>query len=661
LTGWLAIAAASAAAVAVALAPRAGEARVVAFEPLGPPTPAFAGRSFGAVGPYEVLRARARLAVDPDVPHNRVIADLDLAPRNAAGEVEFSADVEILRPADPAVRRRSGRVLYEPPNRGNKLALMLLNDAPQSNTLGEPTDAGNGFLMREGYTLVWSGWQADLAAPAGDGGGRMTLAAPVLHGVTGLNRDEFVFDHRQNPVTVELSYPAADLDLAAARLTVRRREADPRAVPPDLAFRYVDARRVEITRPAADGYDAGAIYELVYPAQDPIVAGLGFAATRDIVAFLRRDAGAAAADMPTDARFLAFGISQSGRFLRDFLYLGFNEDESGRTVFEGMMPHVAGARRSLVNVRFAQPGRNPRQHEDHLYPANQFPFAYAVTTDALTGRRDGVLARCAATRTCPKIVHTDTGFEMWQSHGALLTTGTDGAALAQPPEVRAYLIAGLPHFRPAGARPSVVPTCRFDTNPLNAGAPVRALLAALDRWTAGGADPPPSRYPSLADGTLVPSDPVSTVFPAMPDFAYAGVVNVARLLDTGTQPPIKGPAYPVFVPRVDADGNDASGVRLPTVAAPVATYLGWNLRWTGYAEGELCDLYGSYLPFARTRAERLRTGDARLSIEERYPDHAAYVDAVARAARQLGADGFLLAEDAARFIEAAERADVARR
>ncbi|HEY0526970.1 MAG TPA: alpha/beta hydrolase domain-containing protein [Stellaceae bacterium] len=654
VTGWLTLAALAGAA---ALTPRAGEARVVAFEPLGPPVPAFAGRSFGAAGPYELLRARARLAVDPDDPHNREIDDLDLAPRNAAGEVEFSADVEILRPVDPAVRRRSGRVLYEAPNRGYKLALMLLNDAPQSNALGEPTDGGNGFLMREGFTLVWSGWQADLAPDTG--GGRMTLAAPVLHGVTGLNRDEFVFDHRQSPVTVELSYPASDLDPAVARLTVRRRETDPRATPSGLAFRYVDARHVEIARPA-EGYDAGAVYELIYPATDPMVMGLGFAATRDIVAFLRRDADADA-DIARNARFLAFGVSQSGRFLRDFLYLGFNEDEAGRTVFDGMVPYIAGARRTVVNTRFGQPGRTPRQHEDHLYPAARFPFAYAVTTDALTGRRDGILARCAATRTCPKIVHADTSFEAWQSQAALITTGTDGAALAQPPEVRAYLIAGLQHFSPAGARPSLVPTCRYDTNPLNAGAPLRALLAALDRWTAGVVEPPPSRYPSRADGTLVPPDPASIGFPAIPDFAYAGIVNVVRLLDTGSQPPAEGPAYPVFVPRVDADGNDAAGIRLPAVAAPVATYLGWNPRWTGYAEGELCGLYGSYLPFARTRAERLRTGDARLSIEERYPDHAAYAGAVARAARQLEADGFLLAEDAARFIEAAERSDVAHR
>ena len=293
--------------------------------------------------------------------------------------MEATTDVEILRPTVAANGNRA--LLYDVVNRGGKRALVMFNDAPAANDLAKAADAGSGFLMRRGYTVVWSGWQGDLGA----GGGRMTLAVPTVPQVSGLAREEFIFDHTTNPATATLSYPAADLDPAHAKLFVRQREADPRATPAGLSFKFDAPTKISITRPA--GFDAGAIYDFVYQAKDPKVMGLGFAATRDLISFLRNDAVDASGTPNVLAgridRALAFGQSQSGRYLHDFLHFGFNTDETGGPVFDGLMPHLAGGKKTFTNFRFSQPGRSAYQHADTLYPGAEFPFTYPVTTDSL--------------------------------------------------------------------------------------------------------------------------------------------------------------------------------------------------------------------------------------------------------------------------------------
>ncbi len=643
------------------------EAEVVRFEVLEVESPTFEGKEFGSVGRYEKIVARAFLEVDPTDRHNAGIVDLKLAPRNAAERVEFVADVLILKPIDLA--KGNGRLFYEVVNRGRKRSLGLINDAPWSNDPTTAADAGNGYLMREGYTVVWSGWQGDV--PPGEG--RVLLEVPVLKGVTGTNQDEFILSDDYIPFG-NLSYPVADLDPAKATLTVRQNERDPRVTPSDLSFEYVVAtpagvgatspNQILIHRPS--GFDRGAIYEFTYPARDPVVMGLAFASTRDVVSFLRREQSDPAGNpnplapngRPAIRYAYAFGRSQSGRFLRDLLYQGFNEDEKGQMVFEGIIPHVAGSRKMFTNYRWAQPGRYSRQHETHLTPGDQFPLTYGVLTDTLTGKRDGILARCLESQNCPKVMHTDTSTEFWQARSSLVVTDTTGADIELPANVRAYLIASAPHGNSIDAVPGPTAYCQQLSNPLHVGASMRALLHALDRWVSEGVEPPHSRFPSRAEGTLVTPDPVGISFPSIPKFTYNGRVNGLRVTDYSAQPPREGKAYPVFVPKVDVDGNDVAGIRMPAVEVPRATYLGWNHRRQGFAEGELCSLTGSYIPFAETREERKASGDPRLSIEERYPTHEAYVDKVNEAVNRLLEDRLLLEEDAKRIVDRAKRSPI---
>ena len=619
-------------------------AKVVKFEIVRVESPAFEGRSFGTIGTYDRIIARATIAVSPDDPHNKVIVDLDRASRNAQGLVEAVTDVEIMRPTVAANGNR--RLLYEALNRGNKLGPALFNDIPAVvNNLTNALDPGNGFLMNRGYTLVWSGWQGDVAP----GGGRMTFSPPVVPDVTGLAREDFVFDHMDNPASAALSYPAADLDAAHAKISVREREADSRATPAGLEVKFDGPSKISIRRP--EGFDAGAIYEFIYTAKDPKVMGLGFAATRDVVSFLRNEAADASGMVNPLAgridRAIGFGASQSGRYLQDYLYLGFNADEAGRTVFEGLMPHISGGKKTFTNYRFSQPGRSPYQHADMLYPGADFPFTYPVITDTLTGRSDGFLARCLAAANCPKIVKSDSEIEFYQQRASLVVTDTQGNAIAMPDNIRLFLLSNLQHFALAQAKSEMARTCAFPTNPLNAGPAARALLVALDAWISSGTLPPASRYPSRSDGTLVSPEDVG--FPSIPGFTYTSRMARPTMINSEAMPPIKGAAYPVFVPKTDADGRDLAGLRLPTLEAPAATHTGWNLRKAGFGEGELCDNNGAMIPFAATREERLKNNDPRLSMAERYPNEGDRTAAIAKAAQQLFRDRLLLEEDAKLF------------
>ena len=622
-------------------------AKVIKFEILKVESPAFEGRTFGTVGTYDRILARATIAVAPDDIHNKIIVDLDRAPRNAQGQVEATTDVEILR---PTVATNGNRALfYEVLNRGSKLGFALFNDVPAvTNDLVKAGDAGNGFLMNRGYTVVWSGWQGDIIP----GGGRMTFSPPTVAGVTGLAREDFIFDHSDNPAVGTLSYPAADLDPSRAKISVREREADARATPAGLEVTFESPTKISVKRP--EGFDAGAIYEFIYTAKDPKVMGLGFAATRDVVSFLRNEtADSAGTANPIAGRIdraIGFGLSQSGRYLHDYLYLGFNADEAGRTVFEGLMPHISGGKKTFTNYRFSQPGRSPYEHADMLYPGADFPFTYPVLTDSISGKSDGFLARCLAAGNCPKIIKTDSELEFYQQRASLVVTDTQGRALAMPGNVRLYLLSNLQHYSLANAKSEMAKTCAYPTNPLNAGPSVRALLVAMDGWISKGTLPPDSRYPSRANATLVPPAIDKVGFPDIAGFAYPSRIAQPTLLKADAMPPSKGAAYPVFVPKTDADGRDLAGVRLPTLEAPAATHTGWNLRKSGFGEGELCDNNGSMIPFAATRADRLKNNDPRRSMAERYPNDGDRAAAITKAARQLVRDRLLLEDDAKLFV-----------
>jgi Alpha/beta hydrolase domain len=494
---------------------------------------------------------------------------------------------------------------------------------------------------------VWSGWQGDIAA----GGGRLTFSPPTVPQVTGLAREEFVFDHLENPAPAPLSYPSVDLDRAHANLTVRERERDTRTTPADLSFKFDGSNRINISRPA--GFDAGAIYEFIYLAKDPKVMGLGFAATRDIVSYLRHantDAAGSPNVLGGQIEYaIGFGLSQSGRYLHDFLYLGFNTDEAGRPVFEGLMPHIAGGKKTFTNYRFSQPGRSPYEHADTVYPGSEFPFTYPVTTDPLTGRTDGLLARCLAASNCPKIIKTDSEIEFYQQRASLVTTDTLGNALAMPDNVRIFFLSNLQHYALASDKSALTRTCSYPTNPLNAGPPVRALLVALDSWITAGTLPPQSRYPSRSDGTLVEPTPERVGFPHIPGVKYAALMTQPTVIKFDVMPPAKGTPYPVFLPKTDADGRAIAGLHLPTLEAAIATHTGWKLRKAGLAEGELCENNGSMFPFAATREERLKNDDPRLSIAERYPQPGDRVAAIGKAASELVRDRLLLEEDVKLF------------
>jgi hypothetical protein len=617
-------------------------------------TPVFGGAEFGAVGAYERLHGTVFGELDPTHRLNAGIVNLDRAARNARGNIEYQSDFRILKPLD--LDRGNGCLVYDVPNRGNQPIMPRLNGAPDG---GHPQHAGNGFLMCRGFTLVWSGWQGDVP-PGAD---RLPARFPTIPRVTGMVREEFIAEatgllgdsniHElsEQRFVGTLVYPVADP--ASATLTVREREADPRVTPPGLAWRLVDDRHVEITRPTAPGFDHGAIFEFIYRARDPIVMGIGFAAIRDIVSFLRhatKDNPLAPQQRPRIRHALGFGISQSGRVLRDLVHLGFNQDLAGRQVFDGILPVVAGSRRTCINWEFAQAGRYSRQHEDHSYGDDQFPFSYPTLSDPISGRSGGILQRARDAGVCPKVLHLDTESDLWQARSSLVVTDTSGADIAMPDEVRVYTVSGVSH---APFRPLTRPVMQLPGNRLGYGAFMRALLVALFEWVEHGIAPPDSRFPSRTEGTLVPLAEARATFPRLPQVNFPNVLNELRLRDHSVEPPIESTAYPVFVQSTDADGNALGGIRHPLLTAPIATHVGWSLRASGYGEGDLFTIQGSMIPFAATEAERQRAGDPRPSLETRYASRDAWAARLAAATDHLVTERLLLAEDGDRLVAAA--------
>ncbi|MBL8696965.1 MAG: hypothetical protein JNK67_01245 [Alphaproteobacteria bacterium] len=676
------------------------DAKIVRLEILRT-EPAFGGQGFGAVGPYERVVARAHGEVDPAGALNAAIQDLELAPRNAQGRVEYATDVEILKPVDMA--RGNGTLLFEVLNRGNKLGINAFNDGiplgvPERNAA---VDAGDGHLFAAGHTLVWFGWQADVLP----GASRLTFSVPTARNpdgspITGIVRTElttaaptrtlnlssgwFTALTHGSHATASTANRTAFPDGFVPTLTVRAKEQEPRQPIASTEWAFgacpdgttVTPSETQICLRA--GFQPGRLYELIYRARDPKVLGLGFAAMRDLAEHLRGqrqdDAGTPNPVYRDGARTLVFGSSQSGRMIRSFIHLGFNQAEGGGRAFDGAFPHIGGGLMPL-NVRFGQPGRAWGDQIDHLFPAYDFPFSYTRQHDPLTGRTQGVLDRCEASGTCPRMFHVATALEVWEGRQSLgLTDPLGQRDVPDPDGVRTFIMASTQHGAWVAPMPKQAPfgNCQQQPNPNPQRDTMRALLAAFTVWVRDDVAPPPSNVPRIADGSLVA--PHQVRFPSIPANAYGGVTrpavralrvhNPLQVLDFGPgfrpaessgvisiEPPRAGTAsYGVLVPQVDADGNDLGGVRSVHLQVPIGTYTGWNLGRADRFEDGFCSLSGSFIPFAATRAERVATGDPRPSLEERYPSVEAYVAAVRRAADGLVAQRLLLRADADALI-----------
>lgn len=616
----------------------------------------FEGASFGAAGPYEKLQGSILAELDPEHALNKGIVNLDKAPRNSTGLVEYRVDLCILKPVD--LSKGNGWLFYEVLNRGGKRALCRVNTAPATNVPTRLDDAGNGFLMREGYTIVWSGWQSDLTRS----NGRMIAEYPIPSNqsapIIGFSLEEFIDESDGRTFIGSLTYPSADMSRESASLSVRQRERDARQAPEGLSWRYLDEKKIEITRPHSDAFDKGAIYEFIYKARDPHVTGIAFASVRDIVSFLLKAPKARdgsdnplVSGSPVLERAMLFGISQSGRFVRDFLYQGFNEAIGGGRVFEAAVPVIAGSRRTFINRPFAQPGRYSRQHENHSYPDDQFPFTYRKLTDPISRKTDGILEKCLATNTCPKIIHFDTDAEIWSARASLVVTDCEGNDIEQPENVRVYLATGIEHGNPESLPDGVTVQ---QHNPLFYGPVLRPLLKNLVDWVERDIEPPASCFPSIRRGTLVPAKELN--FASVPGLAYRGLINELRLMDYSVLPPKEGPrTYPIFVVNVDSDGNPVDGMLHPLLRAPLGTHLGWNLRSKGHAEGELYSIVGAFYPFAHTEAARTQVGDRRPSLAERYGNREGWVKRLEGACAELIEKRHLLREDADTLIRAARK------
>jgi len=611
-------------------------------------------------GGYELLSGHVYGEVDPKAKRNAIITDLALAPRNARGMVEYSATFAIAKPVD--MGKATGVLMYDVPNRGNARYL-------------------DG---REGHVHVVSGWQGDIA-PGSD---RQTLSAPVVTGQTGKVLARFVdFGLGKSSLPLQGGFgspvalsPPFSLETASATLSRRRSDASPPELIDGRDWAFADCGRIPfpgLPDPKQvclkGGFDPAYGYQLVYVAKNPPVLGLGFAAVRDLNAFLRYDAGAGNPLAGQVKHAVVTGTSQSGNYVRSFIRLGFNAAEDGRIVFEGAGPHIA-ARQVPLNVRFGVPGGAAGTYE----PGSDGVVWWGRYDDKARGLGPGsLLDRCRADNVCPKIVETFGSAEFWNLRMSPDLVGTDAKAdIPLPDSVRRYYFPGTTHgggrggFETAAAPPPQ--GCILPANPNPESDQMRALRAALVDWVVSGKAPPESAYPRLAAGDLVAPNARAMGFPAIKGMPQPdGKLNPFTRQDFGpnfraadmsgvmdTVPPRVGPADPSLVPRVDADGNETSGAASVQMRVPLGTYLGWNVTAAGYYKGGYCTLNGGFIPFAQTRAERLAAGDPRPSLEERYGTHAAFVAKVRAAAADLEARRMLLPEDARRIVAEAEASAV---
>jgi Alpha/beta hydrolase domain len=675
------------------------EARVVRF--VIEQTRSFAGdTSFGDVGPYQRLDGTAYMEVDPRDPLNAVIVNLDKAPRNARGLVEFSAPFFILKPADMA--RGNHKIFYGINNRGNKQTLGYFNYVPAGPGINDPitaADAGDGFLMRLGYTIVDAGWQGDVANLPGSN--VLFPNLPIAMQADGsliIAAVRIEYSDRTIPQTGTFtlplegspsfrSYPAADTNTAHSALTVRDEVSDQGPMTPiapdQWAFGTCPTGKASLVPDPTQiclfgGFQADKLYMLIYPAKNPIVMGLGYAVTRDIGSFLRYethdDVGspnplAASPNEVGIRRSYSFGSSSTGMYQREFLYLGFNKDEAHRRVFDARWIHKSGTNRLFANVEFADPNTYSRQDDRHDFVSTSYPpLTLAVTTDPISGIRDGLVKR---PDTDGLIFESDTENEFYNMRASLNAADGLGRPVPLPKNVRLYFLSSFQHGgnNPPPSFPGPAGMCENPTNPNYHGPTVRALLMALDAWADWGIEPPESNYPRRHDGTLVTLDAAQKVFPKIPGVTFPPMLNELELLDFGPLfdseggiltelPPLFGPNYKIFVPKPDPDGLDIAGIRPIEIRAPLGTNAGWNVRTPGFRAPNLCGLSGSFVPFATTKTERLAKGDPRKSLQERYKNHEGYVDAVEKAAAELVRERFLLQEDADRFISDAKASSV---
>lgn len=627
------------------------------------------GRAFGTAGRYEVIRGRVHGELDPLDRHNRIIQDIDLAPRNARGRVEYVATFALAMPAE--LSRASGVLIYSVVNRGN------------GDVEGTP----------EGHIYVVSGWQGDVTPTARN----QTIVVPVARkaegsSITGPVLARFV-NIASGTTTVPLrsgsGYPHAAADQRNATLTmssaetIEGKKSGTTVVPRD-DWRLADCRTVPFPGTpdperlcVRNGFRPDRLYELVYTARDPLVLGIGAAAVRDLVSFLRYQPASSSNPVAgAVSHVVAIGNSQSGNFIKTFINLGFNEDLSGRIVWDGAFPRIA-ARQTPLNFRFAIPGGAVDLYE----PGSEGVLWWSRHGDPARGQpgEASLLDRCTASRTCPKIVEAFGSAEFWGLRMSPGLIGTDAAAdIPLPANVRRYYYPGTTHGGGnggfSGAASGTVRGCSLAANPNPQRDQTRALTAALIDWVVKGTPPPDSRYPLLARGDLVPATGAATGFPHIPGLpSIDGLVKPVIQYDFGPEfvtkdlsgvitrePPAIVKVLPAYVPRVDADGNETSGVPSVLHQAPLGTYLGWNVAAQGFFEGQICGYQGGFVPFATTAAERAATGDPRPSLEERYGTHEGYGCVVRQAVRKAVAERFLLQDDAERMIAEVDQSDVLR-
>jgi len=650
-------------------------------------TPMFGGTSFGSVGQYEQLDGIVTGEIDPFDEHNEIIQDIELAPRNARGKVEYAMTFSLLKPID--LSKSNHTLVYDVVNRGNKVISGTLNVG------GSATAAGDGFLENEGFILLWSGWQGDVLSGAGR---QVMTVVPVAHhrngsSITGEVRQEYTLAAASNTVflagsggTATASIATATLDNSSATLTMRVHWDDPKVLIPNSQWTFADCASTPFPGTPSNihaclngGFDTNHIYELVYQGTDPQVMGIGFAATRDLVAFLRgseRKHHKSNVSGPVNPiagavhSTIGFGVSQSGRFLRALLDLGFNEDENGNRVFDGLDPEIASYRISM-NIRFAQPTRLAgTQHTEKQYPGQESPTTWGDTHDKFSRISGSIQDRCRRSHTCPKVFNTVSSTEYWQAGMWATTEDADGTSdLDIPDNVRIYHWSSAQH---GGSQPAVAPSqnpvCEQYSNVNSYTYNFRALLLRLRDWVVDDREPPHSRYANHRNGELVPASHVD--FPTIPGATFVGNFNSRQVLDRGRrfdskddsgvmdEPPVVRFTYPELLPKVNADGNEVDGVRSTQLRAPLGTYSGWNTRKNGFGFPDLCDLTGQYIPFAIHKADRVASGDPRLSVEERYGSKAGYIAAVKHAIQEQLDEGLLLPDDAVTILSQENARDI---
>jgi hypothetical protein len=666
----------------------AAEARVTRVVFDNKSSPAFAGASYGSIGPYEILAGRAYGELDPKDPHNVIIQDIALAPRNSRGMVEYMATFQIAKPVD--LSKSSQLMWHDVPNRGGRITIVA-----RERAMG---DIG-----------LSSGWQGDNSGPTVPGANNEYVVVPVAHypdgsSITGnvMGRIVNASGPDSRPLIVysnPMPYRPATLDTRKATLTTHASESadgkigDPKSISPtDWAWAKCSAANPFPGTPDSTqicvkgGFNPALLYQVVFIAKDPYVLGIGFAAFRDVESFFKfaqKDDVGTANPLAGAVRWtISRGVSQSGNFLRQYLHLGFNQDEAGRQLDDGMWPIIAG-RRIALNARFAQPDGVLM-----LYQAgSEGPQWWTPWPDPVRGLPAlSLLDRCTASHTCPRIIEHFGAAEVW---GLKLTpewVGTGGNVdIPLPDNVRRYYISSTQHGGGAGGlstTPLAAPACpgvdygrgTFSANPMPQAETLNAIRVHLRDWVMKNVPPPPSRYPTLRDGTLVDATKEAMGFPSIPGVPAAaptGLINPLLDYDFGphfnkadgtgvatTMPPDIRHVVAMKAPRVDADGNELGGVPVVLREAPLGTYMGWNITAAGFHKGQSCNYAGGMIPFAKTKAERVASGDPRLSLEERYGTHAGYVAAVQAGADKAVAAGFLLFDDAQTLIAAAQASDV---